>query len=39
MEIIYNTSLMCNLRVYSKSAMTYCKFYNRQIKNERIPDN
>ena len=39
MEVIYNTSLMCNLRVYLKSAVTYCNFYNRQIINERIPDN
>jgi len=39
MEIIYNKSLMCNLRVYPKSAVTYCNFYNRRIINERIPDN
>ncbi len=39
METIYITSLMCNLRVNPKSAMSYCNFYNPQIIKERIPDN
>jgi len=30
MEIIYSTSLMCNLGVYLKSTVTYRNFYNHR---------
>jgi len=38
MKTIYNTSLMCNLGVYPKSAVTYCNFYNQrsQMNGSRI---
>jgi len=32
MKITYNKSLMCNLRVCLKSAVTYCNFYNQRSK-------